>query len=79
MIRQKFRFLDGTKHNEADYGDDVMVFDRTPAYERALDEMTTFVTIGKNLHDDAIDGISQITETVFDTMQRRTVIMDCPF
>lgn len=79
VIRQKFRFLDGTKHNEADYGDDVMVFDRTSAYERALDEMTTFVTIGKNLHDDAIDGISQIAETVFDTMQRRTVIMDCPF
>lgn len=79
VIRQKFRFLDGTKHNPEEYGEDVQVFERSPQYERALEEMGTYVTIGKNLHDDAIDSISMIAERIYDTLQRRTVIMDCPF
>lgn len=79
VIRQKFRFLDGSKHNPEEYGEDVQIYERSPQYERALEEMGTYVTIGKNLHDDAIDSISMIAERVFDTLQRRTVIMDCPF
>ena len=79
VIRQKFRFLDGTKHTEDEYNEDVMIFERDVQYERALSEMTTYVTIGKNQHEDAIDSISQIAEQTFDTMQRRTVIMDSPF
>lgn len=79
VIRQKFRFLDGTKHNASEYSDETTIYERSPEYERALNEMGTYVTIGKNLHDDAIDAISQIAERVFDTMQRRTVIMECPF
>ena len=79
VIRQKFRFLDGSKHDPNDLGEDVTFYERSPQYERAIEEMGTYVTIGKNEHDDAIDSISQIAERVFDTMQRRTVIMDCPF
>lgn len=79
VIRQKFRFLDGSKHNPEDLGEDVTFYEKSPQYERAIEEMGTYVTIGKNEHDDAIDSISQIAERVFDTMQRRTVIMDCPF
>lgn len=79
VIRQKFRFLDSTKHNPEEYGEDIIIYERSPQYERALDEMGTYVTIGKNTHDDACDSISQIAERIFDTMQRRTVIMDCPF
>ena len=79
VIRQKFRFLDGTKHKTEEYGDNVQIFERAPEYERALEEMTTYVTIGKNLHDDAIDAISQMAERVFDTLQRRATIMDSPF
>ena len=78
-IRQKFRFLDGTKHDPEEYGEDIHIYERSPSYERALDEMGTYVTIGKNEHDDAVDSISQVAERVFDTLQRRTVIMDCPF
>lgn len=78
-IRQKFRFLDGTKHDPEEYDDDTIIYERSPSYERALDEMGTYVTIGKNEHDDAADSISQVAERVFDTLQRRTVIMDCPF
>lgn len=79
VIRQKFRFLDGTKHKPEEYTEDITIYERSPEYERALTEMSTYVTIGKNLHDDAIDSISQIAESVFDTLQRRTVILDCPF
>lgn len=79
VIRNKFRFLDGTKHKNDEFGEDVYVFERSIPYERALEEMTSFVTIGKNLHDDAIDSISQMAEREFDTLQRRTVIMDSPF
>ena len=79
VIRQKFRFLDGTKHKPEEITDDIPVYERSPEYERALNEMSTYVTIGKNLHDDAIDSISQIAESVYDTMQRRTVILDSPF
>ena len=78
-IRQKFRFLDGTKHKSEEYDEETVIYERSIEYERALEEMGTYVTIGKNTHDDAIDSISQIAERVFDTMQRRTVIMDCPF
>ena len=78
-IRQKFRFLDGTKHDPEEFDEDTMIYERSPSYERALDEMGTYVTIGKNEHDDACDSIAQVAERVFDTLQRRTVIMDCPF
>ena len=79
VIRQKFRFLDSTKHNSEEYDADTVIYERSPQYERALEEMGTYVTIGKNPSDDAIDSISQIAERVFDTLQRRTVIMDSPF
>lgn len=79
VIRQKFRFLDGTKHKPEEYEEETTIYERSVEYERALDQMGTYVTIGKNPFDDAIDSISQIAERVFDTMQRRTVIMDSPF
>lgn len=79
VIRQKFRFLDGTKHNSDEIGEEIACYERSAQYERALEEMSTYVTIGKNLHDDAIDSISQVAERVFDTLQRRTIIMDSPF
>jgi hypothetical protein len=78
-IRQKFRFLDGTKHKSEEYDEETVIYERSIEYERALEEMGTYVTIGKNPHDDACDSIAQIAERVFDTLQRRTIIMDCPF
>ena len=79
VIRQKFRFLDGTKHESSEFDEETTIYERSPQYERALEEMGTYVTIGKNPSDDAVDSISQIAERVFDTMQRRTIIMDSPF
>lgn len=79
IIRQKFRFLDKTKHDPSEFDGETVIYVRSAEYERALDEMGMYVTIGKNPKDDAPDSISQIAERVYDTMQRRTVIMDCPF
>jgi hypothetical protein len=71
--------LDSTKHDSTEYEEGTMIYERSAQYERALTEMSMFVTIGKNTHDDAADSISQIAERAFDTLQRRTVIMECPF
>ncbi len=58
VVKSKVIFLDGTTHKDMD--DSIKYYNRSPEYERALDELQTFVTIGKNLHDDAADGIVQI-------------------
>lgn len=79
VIRKKFRFLDNTKHNLEEYDEDTHIYEKSPQYDRALEELGMYVTIGKNTHDDAADAISMIAERVYDTMQRRTIIMDCPF
>ena len=79
VIRQKFRFLDGTKHKTEEYDQETKIYERSAQYNRALEEMSTYVTVGKTPHDDACDSIAQIAERVFDTLQRRTVIMDSPF
>ena len=33
---------------------------RNKEYQEAMDEFTTYVTIGENDHDDAVDGITQL-------------------
>lgn len=79
VIKQKFRFLDETKHKKDEFSDDVKIYERSPQYERALEEMSMFVTIGKNLNDDAPDSIAQVAMRVYDTVDRRAVVMDSPF
>jgi hypothetical protein len=79
VVKQKFRFLDGTKHKAEEYGEDIRIYERSPQYERALEEMSMFVTMGKNLHDDAPDSIAQVAMRVYDTFDRRAVVMDSPF
>ena len=58
-IKTQLIFLDGTSHEDIST-DDVMVFNRSAQYSRAIDELSSFVTIGKNTHDDAADSISQL-------------------
>jgi len=60
-IKTLIIFLDGTKHDkEKMIEEGVTFYERSPQYERALEEMSMFVTIGKNDHDDAADSIAQI-------------------
>lgn len=59
MIKAKVIFLDGTKHTDEEF-EIGTVYEMSSEYKRALDEFSTFVTIGKNTNDDAADSISQI-------------------
>jgi predicted phage terminase large subunit-like protein len=71
-IKNKLRFLDSTKHDKSLMGD-VTYYERSPQYERALSELTTFVTIGKNDHDDAADSIAQLVIKAFGTFGKSEV------
>ena len=60
-IKTLIIFLDGTKHDkERMLAEGVTYYERSPQYERALEEMSMFVTIGKVDHDDAADSIAQL-------------------
>ena len=60
-IKSLIIFLDGTKHDKEKMADEgITYYERSPQYERALEEMSMFVTIGKNDHDDACDSIAQL-------------------
>lgn len=60
-IKSLIIFLDGTKHDKEQMAEEgVTYYERSPQYERALEEMSMFVTIGKNDHDDACDSIAQL-------------------
>lgn len=60
-IKTLIIFLDGTKHDkERMLAEGVTYYERSPQYERALEEMSMFVTIGKVDHDDAPDSIAQL-------------------
>ena len=64
IIKSKVLFNDGTKHDYEDVGD-ITFYHRSPEYERALNEMSMFVSIGKNPHDDSADSIAQLCAKAF--------------
>lgn len=60
-IKTLIVFLDSTKHDKEQMLEEgVTYYERTPQYERALQELSMFVTIGKNEHDDSADSIAQL-------------------
>ena len=74
-IKSKILFLDGTKHTAAEMGD-VPFYNRSAEYTRALEEMSTFVTIGKNMHDDAVDSIAQLCIKALDSLDTKAEVID---
>ena len=63
-IKRKFIFLTPNRptqaEKEADERNGVVRYVRNDEYQSAMDEMCTFTTLGKNEHDDAIDGCTQL-------------------
>lgn len=63
-IKRKFIFLDSHKitqeqmQKDADLG--IVRYRRNDEYQAAMDELTMFVSIGGNDHDDAADGLTQL-------------------
>lgn len=66
-IKSKFLFLDGTKLSAEEMGE-TKFYTRSPQYERALEQVTTFVVEGKNEHDDAPDSLAQLAIKVYDSL-----------
>lgn len=63
-IKRKFVFLSSKRptatEREMDASLGITRYERDKEYDQAMAELTTFVTIGKNEHDDAADGITQL-------------------
>lgn len=63
-IKRKFIFLDSHKitqeqmQKDAELG--IVRYRRNDEYQAAMDELTMFVSIGGNDHDDAADGLTQL-------------------
>ena len=63
-IKRKFIFLESKKvtqeqlQKDAELG--VVRYRRSDEYQAAMDELTMFVSIGENKHDDAADGLTQL-------------------
>lgn len=63
-IKRKFIFLESKKvtqeqlQKDAELG--VVRYRRNEEYQAAMDELTMFVSIGENKHDDAADGLTQL-------------------
>lgn len=63
-IKRNFVFLVQRHYSSAEKKADkelgVVRYERTPDYTRAMEELCMFVVIGKNVHDDAADGLTQL-------------------
>ena len=63
-IKRKFVFLDKHRHTQEQMKKDAELgikrYYRNDEYQAAMDELTMFVSIGKNEHDDAADGVTQL-------------------
>ena len=63
-VKRKFIFLQSrmptAEEREEDARLGIKRYYRSKEYQNAMDEFTTFVTIGDNEHDDAVDGITQL-------------------
>ena len=63
-VKRRFVFLQSrmptAEERELDAQLGIKRYYRTKEYQKAMDEFTTFVTIGDNTHEDAADGITQL-------------------
>ena len=63
-VKRRFVFLQSrmptAEERDLDAQLGIKRYYRTKEYQKAMDEFTTFVTIGDNTHEDAADGITQL-------------------
>lgn len=63
-VKRKFIFLQSklptTEEKERDAELGIKRYYRSKEYQKAMDEFTTYVTIGENKNDDAVDGVTQL-------------------
>jgi len=63
-IKRKFIFLQSKRPSQAEIQRDAELgitrYRRNDEYQNAMDELVTFVKVGKNDHDDAVDSLAQL-------------------
>ena len=63
-IKRKFVFLQPNKmiikKKQTENKEGTIKYHRSTEYQRAMDEFVTFVKVGKNDHDDAVDSLAQL-------------------
>ena len=63
-VKRHFVFLQSTPPSDSDRATDakygITRYTRSKEYQKAMDELLMTVSIGKNPHDDAVDGITQL-------------------
>lgn len=63
-IKRNFIFLSATlpteEEEEADRKNGIKRYKRSVEYQQAMDELCSYSTVGKNEHDDAADGLTQL-------------------
>lgn len=63
-VKRRFIFLQSKlptrEEQELDAKSGITRYYRSKEYQAAMDELTTYVTIGDNPHDDAADGVTQL-------------------
>ena len=63
-IKRNFVFLSPKRYSSEEKAEDrrlgITRYERSAEYQKAIDEVNMFVTVGKNLHDDAVDGLTQL-------------------
>lgn len=65
-IKANVIFLDNTKHNKEEMlANGVTYYERTPQYDRAMNELQIFASVGKNENDDAPDSLAKLCEKVY--------------
>lgn len=69
-IKQKFVFLQPTKALAKKKPGQ---YRRSQEYQQAMDEFVTFVKVGKNDHDDAVDGLTQLEMFIDDGFDKAGV------
>ena len=82
-IKRKFVFLSDVRPTKEQLMEDARIgitrYVRDEEYQSAMDELCMFVTIGKNEHDDAPDGLTQLEMFIEGGMLAKIEIPTNPF
>lgn len=82
-IKRKFYFLQSKKPTqeelEIDKRNGIKRYVRDNEYQNAMDELHSIVTIGKNLHEDSVDGLTQLAMFIENGMAATIEVPQNPF
>lgn len=78
-ILRKFVFISPTASvNSMEQKNGIKQYKRSTEYQKAMEELCMFVTVGKNEHDDAADSLTQLCMFVQGDKTQSTMIMKSP-